>query len=79
VRREMNRLEHEYTRAPICPYCGKEQSDHTNGGDPGEWWKSKYIPDGDLIVECDECHKDFDLNVEWTASFTSERRLNEQT
>ena len=61
----------ELTKVPVCPHCEKELLDMHNGSDPGEWWNNEYIPDGDLVVECDHCHEKFTLYVEWEAYFTS--------
>jgi hypothetical protein len=43
--------------APICPNCGKTESDCTNGGDPGPWWHNEYIPEGDCAIDCENCGK----------------------
>ena len=55
--------------APICPHCGEIQSDMSNGGDPGEWWFSEYIPDGECETECDLCRKSFIVRIDWTPCF----------
>lgn len=55
-----------------CPFCGTIQSDCTNGGDPGEWWNSSYIPDGQCDTKCDSCKKEFTVKCDWSPNFTSE-------
>jgi hypothetical protein len=43
----------------ICPWCGY-------GFEPdGEW------NEGGTGIECDECEKEFDLNVDWTPTYTT--------
>lgn len=55
--------------APKCPHCDAIQSDCTNGGDPGEWYNDKYLPDGDCETECESCRKAFVVRVSWTPCF----------
>jgi phage terminase large subunit GpA-like protein len=53
----------------ICPHCGHEQSDISNGGDPGEWWNDQYIPDGYCYTNCETCRKEMVIEVEWEPTF----------
>ena len=50
-----------------CPFCGF----CVNTNEPGDWWNSKYIPDGDLHMNCDICNKPFVVRISWEPSFQS--------
>lgn len=47
-----------YTSSIICPYCATEQS-------------SDDIHESKTGLECDTCGGEFDLEVEWSASYTT--------
>lgn len=50
----------------ICPHCDKEQSDITNGNDPGPWWNGQ---DDTFDLKCDGCNKEFILETNWCPTF----------
>ncbi len=60
-----------------CPHCGVEQSDIHNGGDPGPWWSTHCIPDGEVEHECDDCSKSFIVDCDWTPTFSSRKITDE--
>ena len=57
----------------ICPYCGAEQSDCTNGFDAGPWWGDEYTRSsdstGECPTECDACDKPFTVMVVMEPTF----------
>lgn len=52
-----------------CPHCGEAQRDCHNGGDPGPWWSSNAIPDGEIRFNCDWCNEEFIIVIEWSPTF----------
>lgn len=60
-----------------CPHCGHVQADMHNGGDPGPWWNNEYIPDGELMHQCDYCQEEFIIEVSWDPNFTSRKTTEE--
>jgi hypothetical protein len=58
----------------VCPYCQHVQSDCTNGGDPGPWWHTDYIPDGECETACDSCRMIFVVRCEWNPSFETAKK-----
>jgi ribosomal protein L37AE/L43A len=53
-------IDHEYTREPVCPYCGKEQMD------------SFEMPE-DGSTECGECGKGFTFTSYIRQTFTTKK------
>ena len=53
-------IDHEYTREPVCPYCGKEQMD------------SFEMPE-DGSTECGECGKGFTFTSYISRTFTTKK------
>ena len=53
----MSVIDHEYTREPICPYCGYEKRDAWELSDDGE-------------TECGECEREYsftrNVSVTWS-------------
>lgn len=57
----------------ICPYCQHEQSDCTNGGNPGPWWNGE---DDSFEVICGSCKQKFVLDTYWYPRFETFKVMN---
>lgn len=61
----MSPIEHEYTREPVCPYCGREVRDA---------WEINFGPgcDGETEIECGWCERTFTCVRHVTVEYSTE-------
>ena len=58
-------MRHEYTDNVVCAHCGHEHE---------EWWEFHLDTDGSTDkVTCHSCNKEFEVTVDVSYSFTSEK------
>ena len=60
-----------------CPHCEAVQMDCHNGGDPGEWWHTDNIPEGEVRINCDHCNNEFIVVCNWEPNFEGRKITSE--